>query len=328
MANDEQFFARGDNGVQLETGESGNTSDGGDIPLTVVSPSLTSAIVYDNSTPNDITEGTVIKFANSVGVYEIRKTNATTVVRGAWQMVFRLRSLPGSISIAGSMRSTAGGNIEMRILSANTIALNANGSTFDTSATALNTSDLYVWDVWIEEGTTTSNGKAKHKLRKINSDGSFTAVHTGTLFTDRNTGIQGTNDFDSWRWGKITSASTMGLNLLEFRKIAGATDYCPDPKTGICGSDQTQEPWTTGVLDAVGLGAWSQVSGTAVTLTGSGQLRTYSVPKSLTGTTLVFGYGGDQCTNTVLPVTDAVRVGGTLVPIRLRTGKSITDNGL
>lgn len=322
------IFARGDDEVFLTTTEAGNTSDGGDIPWTVVSPSNTNRIKYDNATPNPITGETVIVLDNTSGnVNEVRKTAPAAVIRGAWQLVFRLRTLPSSISVAGSMRSTAGGNIEARLSATNFPCLNSNGSTFDTAVTAFNTTDIWVWDVWTEEGTSVANGKAKHRVRKINSDGTFTTTHNGALFTDRNTGVQGTNDFDSWRVGKITSSSTMGMDIIQFSMDDGATDYCPNPVTGICGTDSTEEPWTVANLVANGLGSWSQVSGPAVTLGGSGNTRTWTVPASLTPATCVFAFGGDTCTKEILPATDAVRVGGVLVPVRLRTGLSLSTYG-
>lgn len=326
----ELTLARGTSGVFLTTTEAGNTGDGGDVPWTVVSPSNASTIQYYNTTPNPITEETVVRFASSTGTaYEVRKTR-TAAIRGAWQLIFRLYALPGSITTCGSMRSTAGGNLEMRISSGNAVALNANGTTFDTAATALNTSSTYVWDSWTQMGTTTSNGQAKHKLRTIGSDGSFTAVHTGALFTDKNTGVQGTNNIDSYRAGKITTASTMGLDLIGMAWDDGATDYCPDPKTGICASDQTVEPWTTANLVAVGLGSWTQLSGSAVSLAGSGKTRSYTapVPSGVSSVPLVFGFGGDSVTNTILPATEFLKVGGVLTPVRLRTGASLRADGV
>lgn len=322
------IFARGEDEVFLTTTEAGNSGDGGDIPFTVVSPGNSARVKYNNAIPNPITGETVIEIDNTSGnVNEVRKTAPAVGIRGAWQLVFRLRTLPSAISIAGSMRSTAGGNLEMRLSSGNFAALNANGTTFDTAAVAFNTTDLYVWDVWVEEGTSVGNGKAKHRVRKINSDGSFTSVHNGSMFTDKNTGVQGTNDFDSWRWGKITSASTMGMDIVQVSMDDGATDYCPNPITGICGTDSTEEPWTVANLVAAGLGSWTQTGGTTVTLGGSGNTRTWNPPKSFTGDTLTFAFGGDTCTKTVLPVTDAVRVGGVLVPVRLRTGLSLSTYG-
>jgi hypothetical protein len=324
-----RFWERGDPGVFLTTSESGNTSDGGDIPMTVVSPSDTAAIIYDQSPANEFTADTSILFDNTTGVREIRKTLAASSVRHYWYMLFQLKQLPGSISIMGSIRNAASTTsmIEMRISSGNQVCLNANGTTFDTAATALNTTDIYLWEVWAEQGASITTGKAKHRLRKSNADGTWTSVHNGALFTDKNTGAAG-DTADSLRWGKLTSASTAWLRLLQHGYDDGAVDYAPDPPTGICGTDVTVEPWTVSTLTAVGRGSWTQLSGAAVTLGGSGNTRTYTAPADFVGRTLRFGFGGDDCLNTILPATDAERIGGVITPARLRTGKSIALNGL
>lgn len=328
MAGLGRILCRGDDGVFLTTTEAGNTSNNGDIPFTVVSPSNTSRIAYETTPLNDITEDSYILIDGTAGnVNEVRKTMSATVTKGAWQMVFRLRTLPSAIVVAGSMRQNAAGNIEARVTAGNAGALNANGTTFDTAATAFNTTDLYCWDMYIETGASTTTGKAKHRIRKINSDGSFTVVHNGTLFTDKNTGVTGTNNFDSWRWGKITGTPAMGINLLEVAWHDNSTDYCADPLTGICGTDQTQEPWSIGELEAVGYGDWSQISGTSITLLGTGKHRTYEVPASLVSSSATMGYGGDVAVNTFLPATDATKIGGVIVPVRLRTGLSIATYG-
>jgi hypothetical protein len=69
---------------------------------------------------------------------------------------------------------------------------------------------------------------------------------------------------------------------------------------------------------------WRQVSGTAVTLNGSGTSRTYSAPGTIIGTTLVFGYtvidddgissAESMVTHTVLAVTERAVIGGIEVP--------------
>lgn len=91
------------------------------------------------------------------------------------------------------------------------------------------------------------------------------------------------------------------------------------------GADATVDPWepvtlTGSSTPAGNVSAWTQVSGPAVTLGGSGATRTYTAPADLAGATLVFDYGGDTVTHTVRPATDAVKLGGVLVPFRARWG--------
>lgn len=322
-----RIFAYGEPGVFLITGEdTGNTGDGGDIPLTVVNPSNSSRIQYYNGPGNDgtdlnpLTEETYIRFSAVSGeINEIRKTTPP-MIRGAFQACFSIYQLSSSLNVYASARSAdgVGTAIEARMTSGNFAALNAN-ALFDTVATAYVAGvTRYCHDVWFEVGTATNNGKAKQRLRTINNDGTLTTVHNGALFMDRNTGIQGTNNPESFRWGKLTSTSTLGLKLFEYAWDDGALDYCSDPITGICGSDQEQEPWTTAELHAKGLGTWSQIAGPAVVLSGTQKDKTYPVPKTLDGTSLTFSYGRDVTTNTVKGATDRIvdPATGLWVPVR------------
>ncbi|UJP39314.1 hypothetical protein [Cellulomonas palmilytica] len=319
------WFALGEPGLYLTTSETGNTGDGGDPPFTVVTPSNTAGIQYVDDVPNPVTERTVIRYEGTGTALETRKTTPA-VSRGAWQLMFRVMALPSSLTVMGAMRGASTGNIEARLTSANTPTLNANGTTFDTVPYTLVPEDeLYVWDIWNENGTTTADGKAKHKFRRVEDDGSLTVLHDGALFTDKNTGI---TTFDSFRIGKTTASSTLILDLIQWSIDDGRADYCPDPVTGICGSDQVQAPWGEGVLAATGRGEWTQLAGPPVTLLGSGKTVTYRVPARNSGATLTFGYGGDTCTNTALPVTDHLGPGTAPRPMRLRSGRSLRAAGV
>lgn len=70
------------------------------------------------------------------------------------------------------------------------------------------------------------------------------------------------------------------------------------------GEDQTVEPWSLVTLEGTGPGPWSQVSGTPVTLAGSGTTRTFVAPPAWGNEELVFAYGTDTCKVTVLTATD------------------------
>lgn len=102
------------------------------------------------------------------------------------------------------------------------------------------------------------------------------------------------------------------------------------------GPDQTVEPWSTVTLtgtetDAdsnVTTRAWTQVSGTAMTLAGTGATRTFTAPGTLAGITLTFRYtvtdsaaatGTDDVVITVLPASERVMIGGSWVPALMRT---------
>ena len=85
------------------------------------------------------------------------------------------------------------------------------------------------------------------------------------------------------------------------------------------GADQSVQPWDTVTLTGTGTGTWSQVSGPAVTLAGSGSTRTFTAPATMTGRQLVFDYGGDTVTVSVAAARHGI-VGssGAVTPVRLK----------
>lgn len=104
--------------------------------------------------------------------------------------------------------------------------------------------------------------------------------------------------------------------------------------TANAGADQTAEPWAAVTLagtDADSDGtissrSWSQVSGTSVTLAGSGASRTFEAPATVAGGTLVFRYSvtdnagattTDDVAVTVLPAAERILIGGSWQPSRL-----------
>lgn len=81
------------------------------------------------------------------------------------------------------------------------------------------------------------------------------------------------------------------------------------------GSTVTVEPWSTSPLQGSGgnsnptVQSWSQTAGPAVTLTGTGDHRTYIAPATVSGVTLTFVYNVDGATaevsHVVLPTTES-----------------------
>lgn len=102
------------------------------------------------------------------------------------------------------------------------------------------------------------------------------------------------------------------------------------------GSDQGSiEPWSTVTLAATVIDpqgtvvstSWTQLTGPVVTLSGTGNNRTFSAPATLDGTTLTFRFtatNADSTTSTddvaveILPATEFKRVSGAWVPVRLQ----------
>lgn len=84
------------------------------------------------------------------------------------------------------------------------------------------------------------------------------------------------------------------------------------------GTDQSVQPWDTVTLTGTGTGTWSQVSGTAVTLDGTGSTRTFVAPASMSAQDLVFSFGGDEVKISVAKSRHGmVGANQAVVPIRL-----------
>lgn len=87
----------------------------------------------------------------------------------------------------------------------------------------------------------------------------------------------------------------------------------------------TIEPWTEIEFFAAGDGAWSQVSGPPVTLTGTGTNARFRTPASMTETTLVFAYG--PSTVTVKVSRAAIGIVQTDGTVRAARFRAVNPNG-
>ncbi len=317
---------QGSDGVYLTAATSGGAS--GDA-YQIVNPSNTAAVAYSSLYTNPITGiASTGKFDASLNttsyIGEVRFVQPNAI-QGAQQLVVKFTGAPTVSTCVlmqvrgtlqnGDLRVTTGGVIHMSLSDGTTVGLTG-GTVVDMSPS----SPWYVIDIWLTEGTTSSNGQAKFQVRDLTN--LTTILQSGDSGTTRNTGVQGTDVITDWRIGKFTQTATMPLfYVAQHRANDGATDYIADPTpsgiTGNAGPDQAGvEPWTTVTLSATGTGTWSQVSGTAVTIIGSGAVVTFTAPASLNSQTLVFTYGGDQVNISILPATEAVYSGGQWVPVR------------
>lgn len=166
---------------------------------------------------------------------------------------------------------------------------------------------------------------------------------TATYTYDATNKNNGTINFPHVRFGKVGSGGTV-LSRMEYGHLyddrVTNTGLGPlgagSPPTADAGPDQLDvEPWTVVTLDGsasfddVGVTSytWTQTAGTAVTLSGSGATRTFTVPGSLSGETFVFqlevadadgGTDTDSVTVTSLPASERIMIGGSWVPARIR----------
>jgi len=121
------------------------------------------------------------------------------------------------------------------------------------------------------------------------------------------------------RAANVSAAPTGALRIS--RLSVSTTSPASPPSAGLRLVDL--EPYSAVSLVGVGdvVGAWSQVAGVGVTLTGSGATRGYSAPATVAGTTLRFTYtvAGQSATveHVVLPVTEWSVLGGVPVPTRI-----------
>lgn len=168
-----------------------------------------------------------------------------------------------------------------------------------TGATGTN-KDIHV-QALVKRGTTTSNGEIIAKMTDITTLGSPVVLADSGLRTGINCG---TVDFKQVLFGKPSAlAGYTGTVYMDSIAVQGGATGLIDALgvEDFAGVNQTVRPFQTVTLSGVGAGPWSQVSGPAVLLTGSGATRTFVAPATVDGATLVFAYGTATVTVTVYP---------------------------
>lgn len=224
---------QGTDGVNLTAATSGGSS--GDA-YQIVNPSNTDALEYYAAVTNPVTGiASVGKYDASLNtstfIAEVRYVQADAI-RGAQQWVVKFTGAPTvSTCVLMQIRGTLQ-NGDLRVSTGGVIHLNLNGQLFGlTGGTAIDmsvSSPWYVIDFWLEEGTTSSNGRAKFKVRSL--DDLSTTLVSGDTGNTSNTGVQGTDVITDWRIGKFTGAATMPVfYTAQHRADDGAADYIADP---------------------------------------------------------------------------------------------------
>lgn len=222
---------QGTSGTNLTAATSGGVS--GD-PYQIVNPSDTNAVEY-YAYSNPITgTNSVGKFDASLDVGLIGEVRfiQPNAIRGAQQWVVKFTGAPtASTCVLMQIRGTLQ-NGDLRVSTGGVIHLNLNGQLVGLSGGTpidmSSSSPWYVIDFWLEEGTTSSNGRAKYRVRAL-TDLTTTLV-SGDTGNASNTGVQGTDVITDWRIGKFTGAATMpAFYTAQHRADDGATDFLGDP---------------------------------------------------------------------------------------------------
>lgn len=257
---------------------------------------------------------------------------------GAMQVYLYLTALP--TGAAAVMQVYVGGNLAAGLTIATNGAINVNNAAgfLAASAGAIPLNTWLRFDLLVTPGTTTSNGRIQAAYYP-GDIATATWTYDSGATTNTRTGL-----IDSYRAGKLDSTGDFATFYVDdMAADTGRSSFIPvgaltnDPPTAAAGLDVANiEPYTTQTLtgtDADSDGTvvtrtWRQISGVAVTLSGSGAVRTYTAPGTISGTTLIFGYkvtdnSGDSSpeatvTHTVLFATERAVIGGVEVPVEVR----------
>ena len=126
----------------------------------------------------------------------------------------------------------------------------------------------------------------------------------------------------------VNRAGWASGNAVAVRQDSGSSTFAESNATGLsvtysdpydAGDDQVVDPWELVTLTGTPSGGtWTQVSGTPVTLAGSGAVRTFTAPASMSEQVLTFAYGADQMTVTVNPARVGILRPGGMVPARFQ----------
>jgi hypothetical protein len=185
-------------------------------------------------------------------------------------------------------------------------------------------------------GATTNAGGLT--VAAVTSTNNATSIAAGSGYTGDTMLVTAAGSSDR-RLGvehKATSATgtqTAGFTLGSAAAWAVAIAHYPAPitVTASAGNDQEVEPWgETVTLTGTDTGTvttrtWTQVSGTTVTLSGSGASRTFSTPNgTIAGEDLVFRYTvngsvTDDVTISVLPSSLRAVISSAVVPVRIKS---------
>lgn len=320
----------GINGATVTTANSGGASG---TAFTTVAPTGTPTYQFKNNVAahGTMSYGITATAGNYVNlVFPI----VSAVTQASARFYFYLHTLPS----AGQdlFQILAGGaNVAMIGLSGtNRLAVKSKSTTVNTFPTVLSAGTWYRVEIQAQPGTSTTDGTISCQYYQADSTTPVDPVYSASNVDAGTTGITNV------QFGKMTSGTALDVSFDDIAwndgtltPIGSATNPAIPP-TSSAGTDQAGiEPFTTVTLTGsdgdtdgtVVTRVWRQVSGTSVTLTGSGTTRTYSAPGTISGASLVFGYkvtdnaGLDSSestvTHTIQAATERAVMGGVEVPV-------------
>jgi hypothetical protein len=216
----------GTDGTDLTTG---NSAAGGDA-FDLINAGA-NALEYSTAVTNPFTGGTVAKVEAGAGIAGEARWNPANSNQGAARLVYWATALPTTASnddmtIRGTrqnagMRYHTGGQRR---------TLNIGSEIGGTANYSGITGEWVVQDLVCVEGTTSSNGTIKSRIRRLSDLSTVVSSYTAT---NRDAGVIGTDVINSFRFGKTTTASVMpAFYMAEVAADPAATDWLPDPTTG------------------------------------------------------------------------------------------------
>lgn len=321
----------GTNGVTVSTANSGGASGDAFSQVTITGSGM--AYFSNNTASHGTLSYRISGGSGDTGKLYIGNTASN---EGTMRGYFYLNSLPGNAQTLYNIQNTAFASMaNINITSGNLLTVTDNaGTVLFTSAAALSATTWYRVELQVIAGPTTSSGTIQFQYYLGDS---LSAIQTLASSAANTTTV------DAFRaqQGKINSGSTLDANFDSFAYAHSTSvpmgPYSASNQLPTCnaGNDLADiEPWTSQTLvgtdndpdGTVASRAWRQISGTTVTLSGTGSTRTYVAPGTLAGATLVFGYqvtdnqGGlsteDTVTHTILAATERAVIGGVEVPAR------------
>lgn len=217
--------------TQRFVGTAGTVLTAANSGYALVNPNGDSRFTFQTPPAPSIYGGTVGRIEAGAGqVNEGRWASVDTTSAAAQYIVYFTGHASAAVCDIGTIRGTIQ-NSTIRYRSDNTITL-LNAASNDDAERRF-TPPLNTWlviDQLVIEGTTSSNGRNAYRVRRLD-DLSGTPLIDFDSGTTVNAGVVGTDVINSYRVGKITSATTVvpTFYIAAHDVLDGATAFLPDP---------------------------------------------------------------------------------------------------